>query len=343
MKYSFKKKLTLTYSYAFGGVLLLIFVSIAVLYYFFLSYQQRTSALSLANSQTSLYLEIKQLISADQGAERKVTKKVFSEITGKWAKNQKILQNISIHDLFPPSFYKELQLRFHSLQNLYGQLAGNQAEGDTLMDFPPSADFFVEISHHEKIYLQSMKALQSKLEKKTSDKFIYSRILFGSLPLILLIVFLCIIFLILRPEIKLIHGLYDDLHQEKVQLHKLNLNLEQAGNRSRMENEEITQSLEELKQKNEILMEAARVLDQKNKQIKINRDQILEQRQLLEAKNEDITNSIRYAKRIQDAILPETNTFNRLFSEGFIFYLPKDILSGDFYWYTSTGDRKSVV
>ncbi|MBL7889186.1 MAG: tetratricopeptide repeat protein [Bacteroidia bacterium] len=52
----------------------------------------------------------------------------------------------------------------------------------------------------------------------------------------------------------------------------------------------------------------------------------------IEAKNKDITDSIKYAKRLQEAILP-TAEFERTFSNnGFILYKPKDIVSGDFYW-----------
>jgi ligand-binding sensor domain-containing protein/serine phosphatase RsbU (regulator of sigma subunit) len=50
-------------------------------------------------------------------------------------------------------------------------------------------------------------------------------------------------------------------------------------------------------------------------------------------KNKEITDSINYAKRIQEAILPSTTSFRKLFPKAFILYQPKDIVSGDFYWY----------
>ena len=50
-------------------------------------------------------------------------------------------------------------------------------------------------------------------------------------------------------------------------------------------------------------------------------------------KNKEITDSINYAKRIQEAILPSTKSFRKLFPKAFILYQPKDIVSGDFYWY----------
>ncbi|HWY38374.1 MAG TPA: two-component regulator propeller domain-containing protein, partial [Bacteroidia bacterium] len=54
----------------------------------------------------------------------------------------------------------------------------------------------------------------------------------------------------------------------------------------------------------------------------------------LEEKNKDITDSINYAKRIQEAILPSQAAIYKNFPEAFIYYKPKDIISGDFYWFT---------
>jgi serine phosphatase RsbU (regulator of sigma subunit) len=54
---------------------------------------------------------------------------------------------------------------------------------------------------------------------------------------------------------------------------------------------------------------------------------------LIEAKNKDITDSIRYAKHIQEAILPERSYMSKYLHEYFILYKPKDIVSGDFYWF----------
>lgn len=52
----------------------------------------------------------------------------------------------------------------------------------------------------------------------------------------------------------------------------------------------------------------------------------------LAEKNKNITDSIRYAKRIQDGMLPREEHFKNLLSEYFILFKPKDIVSGDFYW-----------
>jgi len=53
----------------------------------------------------------------------------------------------------------------------------------------------------------------------------------------------------------------------------------------------------------------------------------------LEEKNRDITSSIEYARRIQDAILPSRDYIFNALDNAFILYQPKDIVSGDFYWF----------
>jgi tetratricopeptide (TPR) repeat protein len=59
---------------------------------------------------------------------------------------------------------------------------------------------------------------------------------------------------------------------------------------------------------------------------------IEKQKHLVEEKNKEITDSIRYAKRIQNAILPPDKVVKESLKESFILYLPKDIVAGDFYW-----------
>jgi serine phosphatase RsbU (regulator of sigma subunit) len=54
----------------------------------------------------------------------------------------------------------------------------------------------------------------------------------------------------------------------------------------------------------------------------------------IEEKNTSITDSINYAKRIQTAILPSIENIQKSLSEVFVLYKPKDIVSGDFYWFT---------
>jgi len=63
----------------------------------------------------------------------------------------------------------------------------------------------------------------------------------------------------------------------------------------------------------------------------------------LELKEKDITDSLIYAQRIQDARLPSETYFRNHFKESFILFKPKDIISGDFYWIGEKDDKVFVV
>lgn len=63
----------------------------------------------------------------------------------------------------------------------------------------------------------------------------------------------------------------------------------------------------------------------------------------IEDRNKDMVDSINYAKRIQTALLPRLGDFRRIFPESFIFYKPKDIVSGDFFWCYETPTRKYII
>jgi serine phosphatase RsbU (regulator of sigma subunit) len=65
--------------------------------------------------------------------------------------------------------------------------------------------------------------------------------------------------------------------------------------------------------------------------------------ELIEKKKQGIADSINYSKRIQDSILPSKQLKNRLFYDIFVLFMPKDIVSGDFYWYAEKNGKKIVA
>jgi ligand-binding sensor domain-containing protein len=71
-----------------------------------------------------------------------------------------------------------------------------------------------------------------------------------------------------------------------------------------------------------------RILIEKQKTAK----KIERQKELLSIKNKNISDSILYAKRIIDAMMPSDRYLKRLLPDSFVFFMPKDIVSGDFYW-----------
>lgn len=66
--------------------------------------------------------------------------------------------------------------------------------------------------------------------------------------------------------------------------------------------------------------------------IQIQKEEVENQKEIIEIKNKDVMDSIHYAKYIQGSMLPSTKTMNHLFSENFVLYKPKDVVAGDFYW-----------
>ncbi len=84
------------------------------------------------------------------------------------------------------------------------------------------------------------------------------------------------------------------------------------------------QNQEILQQKEEILAQAEN-LEQANSEIS-------HQKAIIEKSHEQITASITYAKRIQEAVLPKSDLIEMLFPNHFVLYLPRDVVSGDFYF-----------
>jgi serine phosphatase RsbU (regulator of sigma subunit) len=94
----------------------------------------------------------------------------------------------------------------------------------------------------------------------------------------------------------------------------------------------IKESEEEIRQKNEELLASEEELRQNMEELQATYEVIETQKNQMEAQNVRITHSIRYAERIQAAILPTRSVRSAVFPEHFLIYKPKDIVSGDFYW-----------
>jgi serine phosphatase RsbU (regulator of sigma subunit) len=85
--------------------------------------------------------------------------------------------------------------------------------------------------------------------------------------------------------------------------------------------------------------EMREVMEQQNERLE---QLVTERTHELFDKNKQLTDSIQYAQRIQKAILPSKDTLIRYFPECFIYFKPRDIVSGDFYWFGEK-DNKIVI
>jgi serine phosphatase RsbU (regulator of sigma subunit)/outer membrane protein assembly factor BamD (BamD/ComL family) len=71
--------------------------------------------------------------------------------------------------------------------------------------------------------------------------------------------------------------------------------------------------------------------------------EITSQKEIIEVKNREIVDSINYAKRIQDSILPMVNDIKQNLPDSFVFFKPRNIVSGDFYWFAKQGNKMYVA
>ncbi|MFC2089202.1 tetratricopeptide repeat protein [Bacteroidota bacterium] len=106
--------------------------------------------------------------------------------------------------------------------------------------------------------------------------------------------------------------------------HELEREVDSIESRNRLKNQQIVFATEQSRKETEIYQ-------LRNVELKNAFDEIDE-------KNREITSSIKYAERIQRAVLPPDDYLKEILPEYFIFFLPLDIVSGDFYWATSKGN-----
>ncbi|MFW5792971.1 MAG: tetratricopeptide repeat protein [Bacteroidota bacterium] len=88
--------------------------------------------------------------------------------------------------------------------------------------------------------------------------------------------------------------------------------------------------------KNNMLEQANEEINAQKDELTAQRDTVVHQNKRIEQQKEKITNSINYAKVIQKAVLPSDENINKILKDYFIIYKPKEIVSGDFYWVSST-------
>lgn len=105
---------------------------------------------------------------------------------------------------------------------------------------------------------------------------------------------------------------YEPLSEEDVLGHALLKMRDELGERERVLERKVTERTEEVvRQKEEVEKQSKKVVEL----------------------YKNVTDSIRYAKRLQDSILPAEQRVKKLFPDSFVLFRPKDIVSGDFYWF----------
>lgn len=140
---------------------------------------------------------------------------------------------------------------------------------------------------------------------------------------------------VFRPVVRKF-ALYYHLIQEK------NNSLESLNHELQASEEEIRQNAEELLAMNENLITVKSQLENSLANEQASKTELQRTYSFIHHKNRQIEASINYAQRIQSSLLPPLGDLKELFSEAFVLFRPKDIVSGDFYWYTER-DGKYIV
>ena len=87
-----------------------------------------------------------------------------------------------------------------------------------------------------------------------------------------------------------------------------------------------------------IAIDNANLYEHMEEKVKERTAEVNSQKAIIEEKNKDITDSIKYAKKIQLALIPDADILETSFAESFVYFRPKDIVSGDFYWIENFGE-----
>lgn len=85
------------------------------------------------------------------------------------------------------------------------------------------------------------------------------------------------------------------------------------------------------------------LLEEQNQQMAQQQAEITQQRDLLASYKREITKSLEYAHRIQTSIFPADGNLAESFPQFFVLYMPKEIVSGDFYWSKRVGDTQIIA
>ncbi len=162
---------------------------------------------------------------------------------------------------------------------------------------------------------------QKQVQQLTIDKQNAGKRLFMSIGVLFSLIFILILlgFIMLKKRNKI-------LNHQKLVIQVKNIDLEQK-------NEEINAQAENLQRANDEIQLFNAELRIKQEEILAQNEEITQQKDLIEAKNDSITASINYASRIQSAILPPIEIITNDVIESFVLFKPRDIVSGDFYWF----------
>ena len=188
--------------------------------------------------------------------------------------------------------------------------------------------------------LMSQVTYQYELEARNNQAFLKNAILF--VMLLNLLVLVSVGIWVFKPAVNKISLLFTKVAQEREELSQINAELASAQEEAMNSSEALLEAnltLVNTKKKVEQALQSENELrhraeDANQQLVKVHAD--------LEYKNKQVEASINYAQRIQDSLLPQIHELNSVIEDAFIYFRPKDVVSGDFYWYLQK-DYKTII
>ena len=375
MFFSLKEKLTYNYLGALGLIALLTIASYLIVQNSLEDKTNDARVINISGQQSTLSQKITKIVfliykESDNQLLTQHQKDLLENLT-LWEQFHKGLQHGDMNLGLPgdnsshiQSLFDKVNPHYESMKSISSRITQFKSSVIDSVGKEQLGQMLDSLLFHEEKYLEIMDTITFHYDQEVNQKLDSTKNTEFYLVIFTMVVLIFEGFFIFRPVVNKTAKQWEEINQSKNELEKLNANLlisEEENRKKTLElktnQEEIKQNLEELeamneslikttdelKHKNEILKEATEVLDQKNQQIRHKRDQLADQSKLLEDKNRNITQSLRYAKRIQEAIIPNPKDLENYFEDAFLLFQPRDIVSGDFYWFHEKDNLKVII
>ena len=176
--------------------------------------------------------------------------------------------------------------------------------------------------------LKEAKIIAHEAEMEKDQIFIYLLLGLGALLLVLVLAF---------AVINLMRYKRNEVLKEK------NVELQDKQNEIASKNGELEKVNYELAGSNNVLIHKNSEIESQKEELKSQRDLINKTHEVLKSRNRDVTDSIHYAQKIQQAMLNSSFLIEGSGLEYFTFYRPRDIVSGDFYWSNIVGGNLIIA
>ncbi len=218
----------------------------------------------------------------------------------------------------PDGVLEEVYPEYDLISNLQGERVNFLDAEDKLYFVAKQQDFRDYIGNNWTLIIGIDKsdAFGPLIEMRKSLVLIVISVLIGSILLALIAANLFV-----RPIVK--------LSKAADELSRGNLEVDMDFN----SRDEVGKLAKQLSKTSQILIKRIEEQRKLNQKLEDQKDEIAKQKEQIEATNLQLTDSISYARRIQRSILPELKNLKRVTRDAMIFYQPKDIISGDFFWF----------